>query len=102
MDTRRNITVISDVYIPGVISTGGARRSMRSIIEYSKYFDVDLIIPRALNISESKLNELISVLNVKEAQCLSVRSRVIALLHERYSALFYVSFPILYISYLSE
>lgn len=82
---RRNILILADA-IPGI--TGGSLRSARSIVEYSKLYNVYLIIPHALDTLEEKLDELMRILNVEEILDFSVRGGFIKPLHERFSALF--------------
>ncbi|MEM1801446.1 MAG: glycosyltransferase family 4 protein [Desulfurococcaceae archaeon] len=89
----RRLLVISDIDIPGMYHTGGVMRSTRSIVEYSKYFDIDLIIPRVLN-TDIKSEEIARSFNIEEVLSFSVKGKILGLIHERYPALFYIGFPV--------
>ncbi|MEM1779825.1 MAG: hypothetical protein QXU22_01505 [Desulfurococcaceae archaeon] len=70
----RRLLVISDIDIPGMYHTGGVMRSTRSIVEYSKYFDIDLIIPRVLN-TDIKSEEIARSFNIEEVLSFSVKGK---------------------------
>ncbi|MEM4436520.1 MAG: glycosyltransferase family 4 protein [Thermosphaera sp.] len=93
MTSRKNLLVVSDVSIPGMPPSGGSTRSTKSIIEYSKYYDVDLIVPRVVEWSRTKLKEVTSTFNIRKILHFSIKGKPVNMLHERFSSLLYVCFP---------
>lgn len=93
MTSRKNLLVVSDVSIPGMPPSGGSTRSTKSIIEYSKYYDVDLIIPHVTEWSRTKLEEVKSTLNIRKILQFSIKGKPVNMLHERFSSLLYVCSP---------
>ncbi|MEM4436999.1 MAG: hypothetical protein QXO22_08665, partial [Thermosphaera sp.] len=77
MENKPTITVISQVGVSGYIPTGGVLRSIRSLTEYAKYFNVHLIIPPYYKFNSTTLQGLKINLGVNEINHLDTKLRPI-------------------------
>lgn len=77
MKNKPTITVVSHVGMTEYAPTGGVLRATRSVAEYVKHFNVNIILPPSYRHSPINLQELKNKLNVNEIIILDTRLRPI-------------------------
>lgn len=94
MSGRKTVLAVSDVYVPGRWFTGGVFRSTRSLREYSKHYDVYLIVPRInVGLTEQVKQQLIRDIGLTGVLDYAVRFTYAGIFHERYPNLLYIALP---------